>query len=83
MVFQAAMNSLNPVHRVADQVAEAIETHERLSRAETDIRVTELFEMVGLDPDLKEEFPSSAQRRHEAAGRHRDGHGVQAGRCHC
>ena len=57
MVFQAAMNSLNPVHRVADQVAEAIETHERLSRAETDIRVTELFEMVGLDPDLKRSFP--------------------------
>ena len=28
MIFQAAMNALNPVHRVCDQIAEAIMTHE-------------------------------------------------------
>ena len=30
-IFQAAMSSLNPVHRVGDQVVEAIQAHEDVS----------------------------------------------------
>jgi len=32
MVFQGAMNALNPVHRVGDQIVEAILAHEDVPR---------------------------------------------------
>ena len=58
MVFQAAMNSLDPVNKVGQQVIEAIEAHE----VETTVdaareRVARLFRMVGLDPQLMERYP--------------------------
>jgi oligopeptide/dipeptide ABC transporter, ATP-binding protein, C-terminal domain len=58
MVFQAAMNALNPVYRVSDQIIEALETH--LSPYPFDQarqRVAELFVMVGLDPRLMDQYP--------------------------
>ncbi|MDY7075828.1 MAG: ABC transporter ATP-binding protein [Chloroflexota bacterium] len=58
MVFQAAMNALNPVYRVGDQIVEAIQTHfETVSDAEARERVTELFQLVGLDPVLMDRYP--------------------------
>lgn len=58
MIFQAAMNSLNPVYRVGDQIAEAIKLHlGPLPRAEVRQRVAELFELVGLDPTLVDRYP--------------------------
>ena len=58
MVFQAAMNSLNPVYRVGDQIIEAIELHIGvMSREESRKRVAELFELVGLDPALMDRYP--------------------------
>ena len=58
MVFQAAMNALDPVYRVGDQIVEALQTHFRgLSEAEARDRVIELFPMVGLDPDLMDRYP--------------------------
>ena len=58
MVFQAAMNSLNPVYRVGDQIIEALETHlPGLSIAENRARVEELFKLVGLDPKLMDQYP--------------------------
>ena len=58
MVFQAAMNVLDPVYRVGRQIIEAIETH---SVESTDTaareRVARLFRMVGLDPQLMERYP--------------------------
>ena len=58
MVFQAAMNALDPVYRVGQQVVEAIETHgveetEDAARG----RVSRLFRMVGLDPQLMDRYP--------------------------
>ena len=58
MVFQAAMNSLDPVYKVGQQVIEAIEAHQ----VETTVdaareRVARLFRMVGLDPQLMERYP--------------------------
>jgi peptide/nickel transport system ATP-binding protein len=58
MVFQAAMNSLNPVYRVGDQIIEAMETHLGLySHEQARQRVAELFTMVGLDPTLMDQYP--------------------------
>lgn len=58
MIFQAAMNSLDPVYRVGDQIMEAIETHEpELTRQEAQERITGLFELVGLDPQLARHYP--------------------------
>ena len=58
MVFQAAMNALDPVYRVGDQIIEAIEIHGMDStRREAQERVARLFGMVGLDPRLMERYP--------------------------
>ena len=58
MVFQAAMNVLDPVYRVGDQIVEAIEAHGfELSEAEARERVADLFRRVGLDPRLMDRYP--------------------------
>ena len=58
MVFQAAMNALDPVYRVGQQVVEAIEAHGvETTQAEARERVARLFRMVGLDPALAERYP--------------------------
>jgi len=57
MVFQAAMNSLNPVMTVGDQVAEAIMLHMRVSYEEALEMVKELFRSVGLDPVRIKDYP--------------------------
>lgn len=58
MVFQAAMNSLNPVYTVEEQILEAMREHlPQLSDSEMRSQVTHLFELVGLDPNIKTEYP--------------------------
>lgn len=58
MVFQAAMNSLNPVYKVGDQIIEAMDTHlEAMSKEQAKKRVEELFDLVGLDPLMTERYP--------------------------
>jgi peptide/nickel transport system ATP-binding protein len=67
IVFQGALHSLNPVHRVGDQVAEPIQLHEPgLSTGEVDARVSELFEQVGLPAARRRVYPhqlSGGQRQ--------------------
>jgi len=54
MIFQEPMSSLNPVHRVGDQVAEAILQHEDISKEAAMQRVVQLFDEVGIpDPDQR------------------------------
>lgn len=48
MVPQAAMNSLNPVLRVGDQVAEPLVTHMRMSKREALARAGHAFQQVGV-----------------------------------
>ncbi len=48
MIFQEPMTSLNPVFTVGDQVAEVIRLHQRLSRKDTQERVVEMFQLVGI-----------------------------------
>jgi len=48
MIFQEPMTSLNPVFSVGDQVAEVIRLHQGLSRKDTQKRVIEMFQLVGI-----------------------------------
>lgn len=58
MIFQGAMNALNPVHRVGDQLVEAIRTHRpQVSKAEARAQVEGLFQLVGLPPARMDDYP--------------------------
>ncbi len=48
LVFQGAMNSLDPVQRIDTQMAEAIRLHERIGAKELRDRIVELLKTVGL-----------------------------------
>jgi oligopeptide/dipeptide ABC transporter ATP-binding protein len=50
MIFQEPMTSLNPVFRLEDQIAEALEVHTAMTRDERRARVVELLDLVGI-PD--------------------------------
>lgn len=50
MVFQGALNSLNPVIRVRDHIFDTVRAHRRMSRREVLGRAEELMRMVRLDP---------------------------------
>ncbi|MEO7118056.1 MAG: ABC transporter ATP-binding protein, partial [Candidatus Limnocylindrales bacterium] len=58
IIFQGAMNALNPVRKVGDQVAEPIVLHERgVTRRAAWKRAGDLFEMVGIDRDRRKDYP--------------------------
>ena len=57
MVFQGAMNALNPVRTIGDQIAEAILLHEPIGHEAADRRVIDLLEMVGIAQSRKEQYP--------------------------
>ncbi|MBN2005302.1 MAG: ABC transporter ATP-binding protein [Anaerolineae bacterium] len=58
MVFQAAMNALNPVYTVGAQIVEALELHtDKISLAQSRERIAQLFNMVGLEPALMDRYP--------------------------
>ncbi|HLS89410.1 MAG TPA: ABC transporter ATP-binding protein [Sphingobacteriaceae bacterium] len=57
MVFQGAMNALNPVLTVGSQIAEAILAHEPVSREEAVQRAKALLEMVGINPARYDHYP--------------------------
>ncbi len=57
IVFQGAMNALNPVKRVNWQIAEAIQIHEETTSEAAEARVDELLELVGINPARKEDYP--------------------------
>jgi len=57
MVFQGSMNALNPVHKVVDQLKEAILTHEDVSEKEAYERSLQMLELVGIPRDRTENYP--------------------------
>lgn len=57
MIFQDPMTSLNPVEKVGDQIAEAIEIHEKVSRAEALRRAIDMMELVGIPGERSSEYP--------------------------
>lgn len=68
LVFQGAMNSLDPVQRVDSQIAEAIRLHDDNGAGSRQVRgrIGELLETVGLTPGLGRRYPhqlSGGQRQ--------------------
>ena len=57
LVFQDPMTALNPVYRVGDQIAEAMQAHAPIGRAAALERATQLFRQLGI--------PAPEQRVHE------------------
>jgi len=58
LVTQGAMNSLNPVMRVRDQMVDGLSAHGlRLSRHDASDRVQQLLKSVNLKPEVADLFP--------------------------
>ena len=57
MIFQDPMTSLNPVLTVERQIAEILEIHSDMSKAEISNRVDEILKLVGIDPVRKTCYP--------------------------
>jgi peptide/nickel transport system ATP-binding protein len=62
MVFQSAMNALNPVMRVGDQFVDMMRAHERVSKRDALRRAGDLLDLVGIDPRRVRAYP------HELSG---------------
>ena len=62
MVFQSAMNALNPVMRVGNQFVDMMQAHERISKRRAIVRAGELLELVGIDKRRVRAYP------HELSG---------------
>src|SRR5690606_13391231 len=61
-ISQAAMNALDPVYRVGDQIVEAMQAHITISKADAMEHAAGLFRAVGIDPSRLSAFP------HEMSG---------------
>ncbi len=58
IVFQGAMNALNPVRSIGFQIAEAIYRHEvNIPRQAVEQRVDDLLDLVGIPPERKKQYP--------------------------
>ena len=63
MVFQSAMNSLNPVMTVGDQITDVILAHDAdRTKKQARARAGELLEIVGIDAERLDSYP------HELSG---------------
>ena len=57
IIFQGAMNALNPVKKVGEQIGEPILLHEKVDEEVDNKRVGELLELVGIHRDRAEDYP--------------------------
>jgi len=57
MIFQDPMTALNPVFTVGEQIAESIEIHEHLGKAEALEKAGDMLEMVGIPRQRANEYP--------------------------
>jgi peptide/nickel transport system ATP-binding protein len=57
IVFQGAMNALNPVYTVGDQIIEAIKAHEDVTPDSARKRVEDLYRLVGVPVDRIDNYP--------------------------
>lgn len=63
MVFQGAMNALNPVKTIESQIVDMLRAHRpNISKVEAHERAEELFRLVRIDPERLKSFP------HELSG---------------
>lgn len=57
MITQSAMNALDPVYKVGDQIIEAIQAHQQVDAAAAKQRVEQMFALVGIDRGRFSEYP--------------------------
>jgi peptide/nickel transport system ATP-binding protein len=58
IVFQSAMNALNPVLNIQTQITDALRAHDStMSRSQQRDRAAELIRMVGISPDRLRSYP--------------------------
>ena len=57
MVFQSAMNALNPVMTVGDQIVDTILAHEGVSKREARARAAALLDVVGIEARRLDSYP--------------------------
>jgi len=62
VIFQGAMNSLNPIMNVGNQIAEAILLHEKITKEEALERAKKLLDLVGIGAERVDRYP------HELSG---------------
>jgi len=62
MVFQSAMNSLNPVVRISDQIIDTVVKHWKVTPKQARDRAAELFDIVNIDKRRLDAYP------HELSG---------------
>lgn len=56
IVFQSAMNSLNPVMKIRNQLTDVMR-HHGMTKIEADQRAVELFDLVGIEPARLDSYP--------------------------
>jgi peptide/nickel transport system ATP-binding protein len=56
MVYQSAMNSLNPVKKISDHIIEVIRAHSRIPRSEAYERAIHLLDEVGIGKDRTNDY---------------------------
>ncbi len=56
IVFQSAMNALNPVMKIRDQLTDGMRQH-GLSKNEANERALTLFDLVGIEPQRLDSYP--------------------------
>src|SRR6266851_3852464 len=64
MIFQDPMTSLNPVHKIGEQLAEAMRLHEDVSRKTARARALELLKAVGIPRPRRCRRDCGRRRRH-------------------
>ena len=57
MVFQSAMNSLNPVMTILGQFSDMLKAHGKISRVDIIARSAEMLKMVGIPADRMHAYP--------------------------
>ena len=57
MIFQGSLNSLNPVRRVGNQIAEVLIVRGGMNKTRAKEKVHELFSLIGIRPDRSREYP--------------------------
>ncbi|MFX0212095.1 MAG: ATP-binding cassette domain-containing protein, partial [Candidatus Hodarchaeota archaeon] len=62
VIFQGAINALNPLLKVGDQIAETMAIHMDMEKSEALRKAEELLELVGVDPLRTNNYP------HELSG---------------
>jgi len=82
MVFQSAMNALNPVLSIEEQLVDAVLAHQNVSKGEARGIATEMLELVDINADRLSSFPHQLSGGDAPAHHDRHGAAAQTGSSH-